>query len=291
MSDITGLGSIGGASIAALQSMINMNWQNAWSGAQAKKQQAYNAMMQVQNQQWMQAMSNTAYQRATADMKAAGLNPMLAYQQGGASAPSTGALSASIPQGSHIDVAANTARGAQAGAAVGQAIVQSDNIKANTQLAQATTARQVADTQQSEAQTRNIDAQTAINLLGPSRVQQEIATSAAQAGAHGAAANRDNASAGLTNLTRDQQAASGRQGLGPASWMDAGRAALAQAWRTGTNLGTAIGPSSAAGAARAYVGARDAITGGGAAAAAARSTLERAWDLIRGRSTPLRNRD
>lgn len=108
-----------------------------------------NKDMAYQQMNFQRDMSNTSYQRAVADMQSAGLNPMLAYSQGGASTPS-GASSTSQPveYGSLLSsamqnrvletgIAKTAAETDQAKAQTAMAALQADQIAAGTRLANA----------------------------------------------------------------------------------------------------------------------------------------------------------
>ena len=83
----------------AHQAQLQRDWQDAYykrsladSMASAKQAQDFSKSEREAAQAWQKMMSDTSYQRAVEDMKKAGINPILAYAQGGASTPgSTGA--------------------------------------------------------------------------------------------------------------------------------------------------------------------------------------------------------
>lgn len=74
--------------------------QNEWLANQSEIDRMYNSDEAALNRKWIEHMSNTEYQRAVEDMKAAGINPLLAYNQGGASSMSGGSTASHSTSGS-----------------------------------------------------------------------------------------------------------------------------------------------------------------------------------------------
>ena len=60
----------------------------AFNKAEAEISRNFQASENQKNRDFTEQMANTSYVRAVKDLQAAGLNPILAYQQGGASSPS-----------------------------------------------------------------------------------------------------------------------------------------------------------------------------------------------------------
>ena len=91
------------ASNRATQAAINAN---SAANAAWDKAAAYNAEQAAINRAWQERMANTVYQRTVADMKAAGINPVLAASMGLGTAGSNSGATAQM--GNPMSYMANT---------------------------------------------------------------------------------------------------------------------------------------------------------------------------------------
>lgn len=195
----------------AVANVFNMNmWDKAaaWNAEQAGLARDFNASEAAKSRDWSSLMSSSAYQRAVRDMRSAGLNPILAYQQGGASTPSpTGASvsPASIGSGAPSAGASSSALSSPAlgapaqarmentlGPALGSAmqgartVMDLKQLAAMTDQTQAQTAYTTAATQQANSQTALNSAETVASLRRADLLTNQAAVSAAEIPLRGA---------------------------------------------------------------------------------------------------------
>lgn len=81
-----------------------------FSAFEAEKSRKFSAEQTQLNREFQERMSNTAYQRGIADLKSAGLNPALAYNNAGASSPAGSVAQTSMANSAQASASAPYAK-------------------------------------------------------------------------------------------------------------------------------------------------------------------------------------
>lgn len=130
---------------------------NAFNAEEARKQREFDQYEAAVARDWQNQMRATQYQTAVGDMKAAGLNPMLAYQQGGAGTP-TGATARG--SAAHATQPIPMQNSTLAGLNAAMAAAQIKNVQSQTTVNEKTAEKVEAETPQVIASTGQIKQQT-----------------------------------------------------------------------------------------------------------------------------------
>lgn len=174
MSDWAGAGA---SVIGGLLGMFGQGQANQANASLAREAWNNNLYAMMENQRFQERMSSTAYQRAMNDMRYAGLNPILAYSQGGATTP--GGMGASMSAATAENTMDSLGKGVSSAAQAAKDAEISQKVKAQTGLTK----------EQEKVAAATVD-----------RVRQETATSAADA-------NRKNAETAILAGSVDNPAA------------------------------------------------------------------------------------
>lgn len=175
------------------------NWQGElsrqYNSAEAVAAREFNSSEAAKARQFSEYLSNTSYQRARRDMLAAGLNPILAYAQGGATSPPAASASGGAASVGSVGGSSASSGGYGGGPGVGGALHRMENALSPAVASALQSASAVMGVQQLAANIDQTRAQTSL-------AQAETARSDSQAALNRASTVTEAQRAGLVKGQR-----------------------------------------------------------------------------------------